>query len=189
MSQTAVNAEPGQAYEGKVHVSGSFPTSFVSRIANELIYFGKLVVPLTTGELAVGGAAGGPQSVKLPTTAADVLLAKQGGGIAIADPSIERLSVNGVAAAYGAYPAEDALSVMRKGQIWVVVETALLDLSLPVFVRVATPGGTPPAASLGSFSPVDTGADFEPAPEGLAWLGAAAVGAVNFALLSVNLPA
>jgi hypothetical protein len=32
-------------------------------------------------------------------------------------------------------------------------------------------------------------ADHVPAPEGFAWLGAASIGGVNFALLSVNLPA
>ncbi len=176
-------------YEGKVQ-SGPNTTQIISRLASALIYFGKLVCPLGTNDLAVGGAGEG-QSCKLPASAADALLAAQGGGIAIADPSIERLRESGGganSAPYGAYPDEDSVSIMRKGQIWVVVETALLDLSLPVFVRVATPGGTPPAASLGSFSPVDTGADFEPAPDGLVWIGSGADAGIEYALLDVNLP-
>lgn len=186
MSQIAVDDEPVQAYEGKVHVGGQFPTTNISRVANELIFFGKYVVPLSTGELTVGD-----QSVQLPVSAADILLAQQGGGIAIADISVERTRLTGGAAnsaPFGAYIAETMLPVMRKGQIWVVVETELLDLSLGVFVRFQNAGGSPPAASLGSFTPVNT-ADHEPAAEGLAWLAAVTIGAVDFALLSVNLPA
>ncbi len=188
MSQTAVDDEPVQAYEGKVQVSGSFPTTNISRIASVLIYFGKLVTPLSGTELAVGGA--GPQEVKLPTSAAEILRAENGGGIAIADPSIERLRVSGGganSAPYGAYPAEDSLAVMRKGQIWVVVETALASLDDAVLVRFQNPGGSPPAAQLGSFTTA-AGADFAAAPAGLAWLGSALIGGVDFALLSVNLP-
>ncbi len=191
MSQTAVNDEPVQAYPGKVQYGIKFPTTNVSRIASELIYFGKLVITPGT-DLAVGGAAGGPQSCQLPTSAAEVLLATQAGGVAIADPSIERLrdpNNLGVAnsAPYGAYPQEDALPVMRRGQVWVQTEAALADLSDGVFVRVAN-SGTIPEASLGSFTPTNT-ADHEPAPDGFAWAGSAVgEGGIFLGLLDINLP-
>lgn len=191
MSQTVVADEPVQAYEGKVENSIAFPTTIESKIASELIYFGKLAI-VADADVVYGGADGGPQEVQLPTTAAEVLLAKQAGGVAIADPSVERLRVSGGganSAPYGAYLTETAVPVMRKGRIWVVVEAAVTALSLGVFVRMDNAGGSPPAASLGSFSPVDSGADFEPAPEGFAWAGAASIGGVEFGLLSVNLPA
>ena len=191
MSQNAVTDEPVQAYPGKVENSGQFPTQMISRLASELIYFGKLAIT-ADADLAVGGAAGGPQQCKLPTTAAEVLLAAQGGGIAIADPSIERLRdpLNlGVAnsAPYGAFPDEDAVPLMRKGRVWVQTEVAIAALSDGVFVRVSTPG-TIPIASLGSFTPVDT-ADHEPAPEGFAWAGSCiGEGGIFLALLDINLP-
>ena len=49
--------------------SGQFPTTVVSRLAEELFFFGKLGV-VTGAQLTVGD-----QSVKLPTSAAEVLLA------------------------------------------------------------------------------------------------------------------
>jgi hypothetical protein len=191
MSQTSVADEPVQAYPGKVENSGQFPTQNISRIASELIYFGKLAITADT-DLAVGGAAGGPQECKLPTTAAEVLLAAQGGGVAIADPSIERLRdpLNlGVAnsAPYGAFPHEDAVPLMRKGRVWVQLEAALAALSAGVFVRVSTPG-TIPIASLGSFTPTNT-VDHEPAPEGFSWAGSAlGEGGIFLGLLDINLP-
>lgn len=187
MQDTVAN-EPSQVYEGKVQ-SGPNTTQIFSRLASALIFFGKLVCPLADDDLAVGGAGEG-QSCKPPASIADALLAKHGGGIAIADPSLERLRVSGGdanSAPYGAYLDEASVSIMRKGQIWVVVETALLDLSLPVFVRIANAGGSPPVEALGSFSPVN-GGDLEPAPDGLAWLGSALEGGIDYALLDVNLP-
>ena len=182
MSQTAVNDEPAQAYEGKVDVSGQYPSTRVSRSADGLVYFGKYVVPLSDTELTVGA-----QSVKLPTTAAEVLLAANGGGIAVADPSMERLMLNDVPAPYGAYPDESMVQVLRKGRIWVVMEVAITALSNGIFVRVATPGGSPPAASLGSFTITNT-ANHEPVPDGFKWLASASIGGVDYGLLSVNLP-
>lgn len=181
MSQATVNDEPGQAYAGKVHLSGQFPSSALSRLASELIYFGKLVSPLSTGDLTVGD-----QSVKLPTSAADILLAAQGGGISQADPSVERTKTAGVLDNFGAFLDESSLPVMRKGQIWVEVEAEVTDLSAGVFVRFQN-AGTIPEAALGSLTPTNT-ADHEPAPEGMVWVGAVTVGSQNFGLLSVNLP-
>lgn len=186
--QTAVNDEPVQAYEGKVQYSGQFPTSIISKAASELIYFGKLVVPYADTELAVGGA--GPQRVKAPTSTAEVDLTPMGGGIAIADPSVERLrdpSSPADPAPFGAFVAESMVPVMRKGLIWVVVETAITALSNGVYARFQNAGGSPPAAQLGSFTSA-AGADFHQlATSSFAWQGSAAIGGVNFGLLAVNL--
>lgn len=184
--QTAVNNEPVQAYEGKVHVSGQFPTSVVSRLASELLYFGKLVVPYAVTELEVGS-----QRVKAPTLAAEVDLAPAGGGVAIADPSVERLrdpSSPADPAPFGAYVAEASVPVMRKGLIWVVVETAIASLANGVYARFQNAGGTPPAAQLGSFTSA-AGADFQALNAAhFAWQGSAAIGGVDYGLLAVNLP-
>ncbi len=191
MSQTVVNDEPGQAYAGKVH-QATPQGGVISLLASELTYFGKLVI-VAAADVVVGGAAGGPQTCALPTSAAEVLLATQRGGVSIADPSQERLrdpSTPDIAnsAPFGAYPDETAVGVMRRGVIWVQTEVAVTDMTAGVFVRVATPG-TIPIASLGSFTPVDSGTDHEPAPAGFAWAGAASEGGLFFGLLSVNLPA
>lgn len=193
MSQTTVNDEPVQAYEGKVQYGGQLPTSIISKLASELIYFGKLVTPYDNAELAVGGAAGGPQRVKAPTSAAEVTRVLKGGGVAIADPSVERMRNPAApgdpnSAPFGAFAAEAMLPVMRKGLLWVVVETELTNLDSDVYVRYQNAGGSPPAAQLGSFTQGAAG-DFAVAPDGFAWQGAASIGAIHLALLSVNLPA
>ncbi len=191
MSQSVVNDEPGQTYAGKVHSGGQLPSSIASYLASGLVYFGKLV-SVADVDLAVGGASGGPQECALPASAADVLRAAQAGGIAIADPSVERmrdpLTPNiANSAPFGAFGDESSVPVMRMGKIWVQTEVALTALTNGVFVRTANVG-TIPAASLGSFTPVNT-ADHEPAPEGMAWAGSATVDGLFYGLLSVNLPA
>ena len=186
MSQTQVNDAPGQAYAGKVQYSGQFPTTVVSRLAEELFFFGKLGV-VTGAQLTVGD-----QSVKLPTSAAEVLLAAKAGGVSIADASIERLrdpANLGVAnsAPFGAFPIESAVPLMRKGAVWVQTEVAVANLSDGVFVRVQNVGAIPLAA-LGSFTPVNT-FDHEPGPEGMGWSGAVTIDGLFFGLLEINLPA
>ena len=190
MSQATVNNEPGQAYAGKVHTA-SPQGGTISLLATETIYFGKLAI-VADADLAVGGADGGPQTCALPASAADVLRALQRGGVAQADVTRERLRnplTLGIAnsAPFGAYSDEEAVTVMRRGSIWVQTEVAITALTNGVFVRVANVG-TIPIASLGSFTPVNT-ADHEPAPEGMAWAGSATVDGLLFGLLSVNLPA
>ena len=175
MSQIAVDNEPGQAYEGKVHLPSP---NIASYIASELIPFGKLVFTAAT-DLTVG-----QQECSLPTSAAEILLTTQVGGIAIADPSVELAQGD----TFSSYAHEDMVPVLRKGQIWVVTAAAVTDLSAGVFVQFQNAGGSPPALSLGSLTPTDT-ADTEPAPEGFVWVGATTIGGVNFGLLSVNLPA
>ncbi len=190
MSQSVVNDEPGQCYAGKVH-SATPQGGVKSLLASELIYFGKLVI-VADADLAVGGAAGGPQTGALPTSAAEVLLATQAGGVSIADPSQERMrnpltpSISN-SAPFGAYPDESAVGVMRRGNLWVQTEVALTALTNGVFVRVANVG-TIPIAALGSFTPVNT-ADHEPTPDGFSWAGSATVDGLFYGLLNVNLPA
>lgn len=183
MSQTVVNDEPGQAYEGKLHIeSGSHS---VSRLASELLYFGKAMSLVGTGEVEVGGASGGPQAVQLPAAAADITTLLE--GVAVADPSLERLSLAGVPAPYGAYPDENAVRVLRRGLIWVVIPAALTDITVGVYIRWQIPGGTAPTDSLGSFE-IATTANNQIVAAGMAWRGGALVGSTNFGLLEVNLP-
>ncbi len=184
--QTSVNDEPDQTYEGKVQVGGQYPTTYVSRIADELIYFGKAVSLLSATELEVGGAAGGPQAVKLPTSVTDVTELFQ--GVAPADPSVQRTRTAGVDDDFGAYIAQSSVQVLRKGLVWVVVDTALASIADGVYVRYASPGGTPPTDSLGSFDTVSIATENEELTNGVSWAGSASINGVNFALLELNLP-
>jgi hypothetical protein len=174
MSQTSVADQPVRAYEGKVHVSGEYPTSYLSRLASGAVYFGKAVVPYDDAELALG-----EQRAKLPAAAADVprLL-----GVAIADVTKEP-----VASTYGGYADKDSVTIMRKGQIWVVSVDQVTDLDAGVYIRHAN-GAAPPAGTLGSFrATVDVDYTLF-AGEGLKWLAAETIGSVYFGLLEVNLP-
>jgi hypothetical protein len=181
MAQTAVNDEPTQAYEGKLYDRAG---RSISRLASELIYFGKAVSLLAVTDLAVGGASEG-QSVKLPAAAADItsdLLE----GVAVADPSLERLSVAGVPANYGAYTDESAVRVLRNGRIWVVTTAEIIDVTVGVYVRWQVPGGTPPTESLGSFAGAAS-ANHALVPTTRAkWRGAATIGGVFFGLLELG---
>lgn len=180
--QTSVTQGPVQAYEGKVQTPNLYPNTAISRIASELIYFGKAVVPLTlTSDLVVGS-----QQAKLPTLAAEVPVLL---GIAQADITVERLRDPASLAddaPFGGFVATDSFNIMRQGQIWVVVGTAFNDFSDGVFVRWQVPGGTAPTESLGSFDTV-TSANHAEVTAGLSWAGGHTQGGVNFALLNVNL--
>lgn len=174
MSQTAVNDVPAQAFEGMVRDTAQVK-DIISRLANEaatpFIPFGKAVVKLT---------ADADNQCSLPASATDVtdrLL-----GIAIADVSIEE----DAAIAFGHYKEGDSVPVLRKGRIWVIAETIVTDISLGVFIRHTTPGGSPPLASLGSFR---TDADTANATENtsLTWLTTtSAIG--ELAVVEFNLP-
>ena len=185
MAQTALKSEPDQAYEGKVQDRAD---RVESRLASELIYFGKAVSLLAVTDLAVGGAAGGPQSVKLPAAAADITGLFE--GVAIADPSIERLDdATGQPAPYGAYPDEASVSVLRRGRVWVVTKTLIADITVGVYVRFQKAGGSPPVDQLGSFEAV-AGADVQVIAAGAKWRGATTDSAGAFlGLLELNLPA
>lgn len=183
MSQTAVNDEPVQAYEGKEHVSGQFPSTKISRLASELIYFGKAVSRQAVGDVTVGD-----QQCKLPAAAADITAKGAFLGVAVADPSLPRLTLNDLPAPYGAYVNEGSVQVLKKGQIWVVTTALITDLSNGVYVRFQNPGGTAPTESLGSFADANS-ADHDLVPDdGAQWKGAVAIGGVNFGLLELNLP-
>ena len=185
--QTVVDDEPVQAYEGKVQHGGQYPTTFKSFLADGLIYFGKAVSLIGTGELAVGGASGGPQAVKLPAAATDVTTSLFQ-GVAPADPSIQRTRTTGVDDPFGAYIDETSVQVLRKGLVWVVVTTAIADITIGVFVQRANAGGSPPALQLGSFDTVTTADNTEITSNNVSWAGAAVIGSQNFGLLELNLP-
>lgn len=181
MSQTAVTNEPAQAYEGKLH-TGISESQIMSRLASEIIYFGKGVVPYDDDEIVVGD-----QRVILPAATGDPAKFL---GVAIADPSLERLrdpTDPAVAAPYGAYVQYQAVQVLRKGQIWVVSEDAVDDLTKGVWMRFQNESATPPTEQLGSFRATTEG-DYEEIAAGAKWLAGATIGSVEFGLLEVNLP-
>lgn len=172
MSQTSVADEPSQAYEGKVE---NFDKNIVTGLAASLIYFGKVVAAQTAD-------VGLPKTVELMATGLVPV------GIAIADPSIETIPGN----AFGSYAAEEAVPVMRRGRLWVVSADVVDDISKAVFVKVANPGGSPPAESLGSFRATAAG-DYVNANTiftnaAVAWIGGRVIGSQNFGLLEINLP-
>ncbi len=187
MSQTVVDDEPVQAYEGKAQHGGQYPTTFVSYIASELIYFGKAVSLLSTAELAIGGADGGPQSIKLPAATTDVST-NLFQGVAKADPSVQRTRTAGVDDDFGAFIAETTVPVMKKGRIWVVVTTAITSINDGVFVQFQVPGGSPPALQLGSFDSATTANNEEITSNNVSWAAATTIGSQNFGLLELNLP-
>ena len=184
MSQTVVNDEPDQTYEGKLYDRA---WRSESRLARELIYFGKAVSLLAVTDLAVGGDGDG-QSVKLPAAATDITGLLE--GVAVADPSMERLDdATGQPANYGAYPDESTVRVLRRGRIWVVTKTLIADITVGVYVRFQNAGGVPPIDSLGSFEAV-AGADVQVIAAGAKWRGARTDNAGRFlGLLELNLPA
>lgn len=187
MSQTVVDDEPVQAYEGKVQVGGQYPTTNRSFIASELIYFGKAVSLLSGTELAVGGASGGPQQIQLPSVATDITTTLFQ-GVAAADPSVELTRTTGTDDPFGAYVATSTVRTLKKGLVWVVIGTALSDITDGVFVRFQNPGGTAPTEQLGSFDSVTSADHAEIVAGNVSWAGAATIGSVEFGLLELNLP-
>lgn len=183
MSITAILRTGDEAYEGKVHVAGIHASYF----AATQLFFGKAVVandPTVTARAS--------QKVKSPITT-ELAGMSAVGGVVMADTSVERLAgTTGIPneAAFGAYSANQMVNVMRQGQIWVVVDTALASTSGAVFIRIDVAGGTPPTEALGSFDTVDTGAEHEPAVAGMRFIAAAvSADGTDLALLDINLPA
>jgi hypothetical protein len=176
--QTTVNDVMPAAFEGMI-ADSMHATDFVSRkaqpSASPYIPFGKMVVWNTadTADLAL---------VRLPAAAADIARGRLQ-GIAIAETS-KQLDP---AIAWGHYKAGEVISVMRKGRIWVISESAVTALDNGVFVRHTDPGVTPPLASLGSFRTDADTADATAMPAGTAqWLTTCSAG--GLALLQIDLP-
>lgn len=129
--QASVANIPVTAYEG---MPADKPERVESAYANELIYFGKALSRSLTAGLGTF-----PPIANLYTSGENFL------GIAMADPSVERLAnAAGVAnqAAYGAFLANTSVPVLRRGSIWVISADAVDNLSKSVFVRSSTPAGT-----------------------------------------------
>ena len=176
MVQTAVNADFDQAYEGKVHVSGAYPTTYISRLAAATVYFGKAVVANSQTNLVLG-----EQEVKLPAAAGDVPLLL---GVSAADVTKSPSSTG-----YAAYDADESVTVMRKGLIWVVSADAITNLGTNgVWVRHAN-GAAVQTASLGSFR-ATTNADYTEwsATQDVKWIAYKLIGSVHYGLLEINLP-
>lgn len=129
--QTVVNDEPVLAYEGMLF---DRPERIETGNAAELIYFGKAVSVLKS--TAIDAI---PRLVR-GYTSGEVLA-----GIAIADPTVERLaSPTGVAngAAHGAFLANSQIPMLRKGRIWVHSADAISDTTRSVFIKNADSTGT-----------------------------------------------
>lgn len=178
MSQTTVNSLPLRAFEGMV---ADKPERETSGLASALIYFGKGI-----SVSATVGLDDEPPIVN-PYASGEVFH-----GIAGADVTVERMaSAAGVPnqAPYGAFLAKTSVRIIRKGRVWVLTADAVDDLTKSVFIRNATPGGSPPLETLGSFRAttvanyIDLGALFP-----VAWVGGTTIGGANFGLLEVSLP-
>lgn len=170
MSQTAYQNFPDRAREGFPVDTGL--RDIISRLAEaDDIYFGKLVVA-TTGQ--------SEKLAKLPAAAGDITTAGLVHGVAMADTSRE--TPDGATA--GKYDTNDAIPVVRKGRVWVVAETEITDIDQGVFVRFQNPGGSPPAASLGSFAGA-AGVDYA-ALAGAKWKSRT-VGTFQLAILELDL--
>lgn len=120
MSQTVVNSEPIQAFEGMVH---DRPELVKTGIATNVVYFGKALSRSKT-DLAVVPSVHG-------YTNGEVFE-----GIAMADTTKE--PEGGI----GAFAALDAVQMLRKGRIWVRSADAVNDLTKSVFVRNTDDVGT-----------------------------------------------
>lgn len=174
MAQLAYQNFPDQAREGFPVDVGA--RDIVSRIAAEaatpFLPFGKL------GAKPVGDA---DDTVKLPSSAAEITTAGLVTGIVMADTSIETVKDLG----WGAYLENKAVPVVRSGRVWVVSEDEVTDVDQGVYVRFQNPGGSPPDASLGSFAAA-AGADYALLP-GARWRSVT-VGTFGLAVVELNLP-
>lgn len=168
MAQISVSDFPDQAYAGKVHVSGQFPTSTITRLASEAIPFGRAVSALSTTDLTSGN-----QSCELPNVAADantpLCL-----GVAIADVSMEDVS------SVGTWSDEDAVAILKTGQIWVEVDTAVAALDEDVCIGIATASG-----GEGSFD--NTASATYIANTSMKWVAYVLIGSTHLGLVQVDL--
>lgn len=135
MAQISVSSAPGYVFEGKPDTQ---PERIISGLASELIYFGKAV------SRAAATVTRNP-SLRMYTSG-DVFE-----GLAMADPSVERLadaSGNPNQAAYGAFVANTAFPVVKRGRLWVISTDTVDDLSKSVYVRNTDPAGSATAATI-----------------------------------------
>ena len=136
MAQTSVSNAPVSAYEGKPDTQ---PERIISGLASELIYFGKALSRSLTASLNRNPA------VEMYTSGEAFV------GVAMADPSVERLpSAAGLInqAAYGAFVSGREVPVVKRGRLWVVSADAVDNLSKSVYVRNTDPAGSATAATI-----------------------------------------
>lgn len=120
MSQTSITQNTPKAAPGLIADIGF--NDFLSRLAHEAIAFGKFV------------RLDGEAKCRLPGEAAHVTGGLRG-GFAVRDLAREQ-TLAGVTE----YKEFDAVSIMRKGRVWVTVEDAVA-VGGAVFIRVTTVGG------------------------------------------------
>jgi hypothetical protein len=170
--QATVANDPTYVYEGKGE--SSIHDKFdVTGFASARIYFGKAVMALAT-------ALTNEKVVTPPSSAGHIALLQ---GIALADISKETPDGQ----AFGCYDQYDAVTVRRKGRVWVQVTRAVAALSDPVYVKVGTPGGSPPLLALGSLNTEAADGTWS-LWDGPVWRAAVTVGARNYGLLELNMP-
>lgn len=181
MSQTVVNDVHDPAFEGlKV---GAYPSAVETGLANEAgplhLPVGRLVVKLS-GDAGQTAGLGGEGQVSLPNVAGDISTAGRVRGVSI-NNTAEQERDNAVDFAH--YKQDDAVSILREGRIWVLVEDAITDLDQAVYVRHAASGPLTPD-TFGTFAAAAS-ANHTILPDA-AWVTLA--GAGELALLELNRP-
>lgn len=181
MSQTVVNDVHAPAYEGLL--AGAYPHAVETGLANEAgplhLPVGRLVVKLS-GDAGQTAGLGGEGQVSLPNIAADITDAARVRGVSINNPAELELDR---AVDFAHYKQDDAVSILRQGRIWVLVEDEIADLDQAVYARHAASGPLTPD-TFGTFAAAAS-ANHTIVPA-FAWVTLAAAGAL--ALLEVNRP-
>lgn len=133
MSQTAHTQDPAEAFEG-MEADNSPVKERLSGQATEIIPFGRFV--------SADDVQDSPHTVVLPSTSGEITDG-HGLGVAVADVSHQEGPTLGV----NQYAIGEAVPVLRRGRIHVIVEDAVTAVGTPAFVRFAS-GAT---ANLGAF--------------------------------------
>lgn len=167
MSQTSYSQLQLAAFAGQLYDIGPHDIYTYAWLGTANLPFGSAVVQDTVDNRC-----------RLPAASSDVT-SSLFAGVTIATQAIENpLSVGSPLP--GGYPKNSAVSVMRKGRVWVAVEEAVTTAS-PVFVRFAA--GT--YSVLGMFRASADTASAAQLPKAR-YLSSAAAG--GFAILEINQP-
>ncbi|KKN75980.1 hypothetical protein LCGC14_0375370 [marine sediment metagenome] len=121
MSQLTHTQDPAEAIEG-MEADNSAVKERISGLAIEVIPFGRFVT--------ADDGQDSPVSVVLPSTTGEITDG-HGMGIAVADVSHQEGPTLGV----NQYAINDAVSILRRGRIHVIVEDAVTAIGTPAFVR------------------------------------------------------
>lgn len=168
MSQTAYSVNQSAAQVGQLADLG---------LANDIV----TGYNPDSGEVAKFGhfmtKGTGVNDVRRPTAAGDVTDLKLARGVVVASQAIECDS----SAADPQYPVKSAVSILKKGRIWVIAENVVTAGTSGVHVRIAGTG------NLGAFRGASVVGETAQLPDANAkWL-TSTTGAGQLALLEVNL--